>query len=135
METLMGTAMPPPPQLLHLVQPDLLQELQPTSPSDHLVQKQGWTPDPPQLGQGLSEASKRSCKIQRADKTCTKQQCCGVKRAVHASRGCTHPTLTLTSAAKGQVLPSQDVAYAATLSTYLLKQLLLIEVPSSYDQG
>jgi hypothetical protein len=61
METLMGTAMPPPPQLWHLVQPDLLQELQPTSPSDHLVQKHGWTPEPPQLGQGLSEASKRSC--------------------------------------------------------------------------
>jgi hypothetical protein len=61
-ETLMGTAKPPPPQLLHFVQPDRLQELQPTSPSDHLVQKHGVTPEPPQLGQGLSEASKRSCR-------------------------------------------------------------------------
>lgn len=63
METLIGTAMPPPPQLLHLVQPELLQELQPTSPSDHLVQKHGCRPDPPQLGHGrLSEASRRSCR-------------------------------------------------------------------------
>lgn len=61
-ETLMGTAIPPPPQLLHLVQPDLLHELQPTSPSDHLVQKHGCNPEPPQLGHGrLSEASNRSC--------------------------------------------------------------------------
>jgi hypothetical protein len=63
METLIGTAMPPPPQLLHLVQPELLQELQPTSPSDHLVQKHGCRPDPPQLGHGrLSDASRRSCR-------------------------------------------------------------------------
>jgi hypothetical protein len=89
----MGTAMPPPPQLWHLVQPDLLQELQPTSPSDHLVQKHGWTPEPPQLGQGLSEASKRSwssncCWLRyqaptiRAEPTIvTGDKACGVMRA------------------------------------------------------
>lgn len=64
-DTLMGTAMPPPPQLLHLVQPDSLHELQPTSPSLHLVQKHSSTPEPPQLGHGRrgSEASKRSCEL------------------------------------------------------------------------
>lgn len=61
MDTLIGTAIPPPPQLLHFVQPERLHDVQPTSPSDHLVQKHGCTPEPPQLGHGRrSEASKWS---------------------------------------------------------------------------
>lgn len=46
----MGTAVPPPPQALHCIKPLPLQFAQPTSPSDHRLQKHSTVPVPSHLG-------------------------------------------------------------------------------------
>lgn len=45
-----GRPVPDPPQLEQAARPEPAHELQPTSPSDHLEQKQATRPDPLQVG-------------------------------------------------------------------------------------
>lgn len=50
-----GIPFPPPPQLLHFINPLCWQDVQPTSPSDHFVHMHGSYPEPLHRGQDLED--------------------------------------------------------------------------------